>query len=60
MKNLIVRSWRHLESHISLLKQSHQQAKSDTISEGVDSADAPDVSGSMNAYLKTLSAFKQS
>ena len=35
-------------------------AKSDTLSEGVDSADAPDVSNSMAAYMKTLSAFKQS
>ena len=34
--------------------------KSDTISEGVDSADAPDVSNAMAAYMKTISAFKQS
>ena len=47
------------ESYFSS-KAKSPAAKSDTISEGVDSADAPDVSGSMNAYLKTLSAFKQS
>ena len=47
------------ESYFSS-KAKSPTAKSDTISEGVDSADAPDVSGSMNAYLKTLSAFKQS
>ena len=46
------------ESYFSS-KAKSPAAKSDTISEGVDSADAPDVSGSMNAYLKTLSAFKQ-
>ena len=47
------------ESYFSS-KAKSPTAKSDTISEGVDSADAADVSGSMNAYLKTLSAFKQS
>ena len=47
------------ESYFSS-KAKSPAAKSDTISEGVDSADAADVSGSMNAYLKTLSAFKQS
>ena len=47
------------ESYFSS-KAKSPAAKSDTISEGVDSADASDVSGSMNAYLKTLSAFKQS
>ena len=47
------------ESYFSS-KAKSPAAKSDTISEGVDSADATDVSGSMNAYLKTLSAFKQS
>ena len=46
------------ESYFSS-KAKSPAAKSDTISEGVDSADAADVSGSMNAYLKTLSAFKQ-
>jgi len=34
-------------------------AKTENLSEGVDSADAPDVSNSMAAYLKSLSAFKQ-
>ena len=47
------------ESYFSS-KAKSPAAKSDTISEGVDSADATDVTGSMNAYLKTLSAFKQS
>ena len=47
------------ESYFSS-KAKSPAAKSDTISEGVDSADATDVSGSMTAYLKTLSAFKQS
>ena len=47
------------ESYFSS-KAKSPTAKSDTISEGVDSADAADVSGSMAAYLKTLSAFKQS
>ena len=47
------------ESYFSS-KAKSPAAKSDTISEGVDSADATDVSGSMAAYMKTLSAFKQS
>ena len=47
------------ESYFSS-KAKSPAAKSDTISEGVDSADAADVSGSMAAYMKTLSAFKQS
>ena len=47
------------ESYFSS-KAKSPTAKSDTISEGVDSADAPDVSNSMAAYMKTLSAFKQS
>ena len=46
------------ESYFSS-KAKSPAAKSDTISEGVDSADATDVSGSMAAYMKTLSAFKQ-
>ena len=47
------------ESYFSS-KAKSPTVKSDTISEGVDSADAPDVSNSMAAYMKTLSAFKQS
>ena len=47
------------ESYFSS-KAKSPTAKSDTISEGVDSADATDVSISMAAYMKTLSAFKQS
>ena len=47
------------ESYFSS-KAKSPAAKSDTISEGVDSADATDVSDSMAAYMKTLSAFKQS
>ena len=47
------------ESYFSS-KAKSPTAKSDTISEGVDSADATDVSNSMAAYMKTLSAFKQS
>ena len=47
------------ESYFSS-KAKSPAAKSDTISEGVDSADATDVSNSMAAYMKTLSAFKQS
>ena len=47
------------ESYFSS-KAKSPAAKSDTISEGVDSADAADVSNSMAAYMKTLSAFKQS
>ena len=47
------------ESYFSS-KAKSPAAKSDTISEGVDSADATDVSTSMAAYMKTLSAFKQS
>ena len=35
-------------------------SKSETLSEGVDSADAPNVSDSMAVYLKSLSAFKKS
>ena len=46
------------ESYFSS-KAKSPTAKSENLSEGVDSADAADVSGSMNAYLKTLSAFKQ-
>ena len=46
------------ESYFSS-KAKSPAAKSDTISEGVDSADATDVSNSMAAYMKTLSAFKQ-
>ena len=47
------------ESYFSS-KAKSPTAKSDTISEGVDSADAPDVSNSMAAYMKSLSAFKKS
>ena len=47
------------ESYFSS-KAKSPAAKSDTISEGVDSADAPDVSNAMAAYMKTISAFKQS
>jgi len=47
------------ESYFSS-KAKSPTAKSDTISEGVDSADAPDVSNSMAAYMKTLSAFGKS
>ena len=47
------------ESYFSS-KTKSPAVKSDTISEGVDSADATDVSNSMAAYMKTLSAFKQS
>ena len=47
------------ESYFSS-KAKSPAVKSDTISEGVDSADATDVSNSMAAYMKTLSAFKQS
>ena len=47
------------ESYFSS-KAKSPTVKSDTISEGVDSADAPDVSNSMAAYMKTLSAFKKS
>ena len=47
------------ESYFSS-KAKSPAAKSDTISEGVDSADAPDVSNSMAAYMKTLSAFGKS
>ena len=47
------------ESYFSS-KAKSPAAKSDTISEGVDSADATDVSNSMAAYLKSMSAFKKS
>ena len=47
------------ESYFSS-KAKSPTVKSDTISEGVDSADAPDVSNSMAAYMKTLSAFGKS
>ena len=47
------------ESYFSS-KAKSPAVKSDTISEGVDSADAPDVSNSMAAYMKTLSAFGKS
>ena len=47
------------ESYFSS-KTKSPAAKSDTISEGVDSADATDVSNSMAAYMKSLSAFKKS
>ena len=47
------------ESYFSS-KAKSPTVKSDTISEGVDSADATDVSNSMSAYLKSLSAFKKS
>ena len=47
------------ESYFSS-KAKSPAAKSDTISEGVDSADAPDVSNSMAAYMKSLSAFRKS
>jgi len=47
------------ESYFSS-KAKSPAAKSDTISEGVDSADASDVSNSMAAYMKTLSAFGKS
>ena len=46
------------ESYFSS-KAKSPAAKSDTISEGVDSADATDVSNSMAAYLKSMSAFKK-
>ena len=49
---------------LDTLKESYfsgkaPSSKSETLSEGVDSADAPDVSNSMSAYLKSLSAFKK-
>ena len=50
---------------LEVLKESYftskpnASTKSENLSEGVDSADAPDVSNSMAAYLKSLSAFKQ-
>ena len=47
------------ESYFSS-KAKSPTVKSDTISEGVDSADATDVSNSMAAYMKSLSAFKKS
>ena len=47
------------ESYFSS-KAKSPTVKSDTISEGVDSADAPDVSNSMAAYMKSLSAFRKS
>ena len=47
------------ESYFSS-KAKSPTVKSDTISEGVDSADAPDVSNSMAAYMKSLSAFGKS
>ena len=48
------------ESYFSS-KAKSPAAKSDTISEGVDNAEgAGSPTGSMSAYLKTLSAFKQS
>ena len=47
------------ESYFSS-KAKSPTVKSDTISEGVDSADATDVSNSMAAYMKTLSAFGKS
>ena len=48
------------ESYFSS-KTKSPAAKSDTISEGVDNAEgAGSPTGSMSAYLKTLSAFKQS
>ena len=47
------------ESYFSS-KAKSPAVKSDTISEGVDSADATDVSNSMAAYMKTLSAFGKS
>ena len=47
------------ESYFSS-KAKSPAVKSDTISEGVDSADATDVSNSMAAYLKSMSAFKKS
>ena len=47
------------ESYFSS-KAKSPAAKSDTISEGVDSADAPDVSNAMAAYMKTISAFGKS
>ena len=47
------------ESYFSS-KTKSPTVKSDTISEGVDSADAIDVSNSMAAYMKSLSAFKKS
>ena len=48
------------ESYFSS-KAKSPAAKSDTISEGVDSAEGVgSPTGSMSAYLKTLSAFKQS
>ena len=46
------------ESYFSS-KAKSPAVKSDTISEGVDSADATDVSNSMAAYLKSMSAFKK-
>ncbi len=51
---------------LETLKESYFASKgtptssSETLSEGVDSADAPDVSQSMAVYLKSLSAFKKS
>ena len=47
------------ESYFSSRAKS-PAAKSDTISEGVDSADASDVSNAMAAYMKTISAFGKS
>ena len=47
------------ESYFSS-KTKSPAAKSDTISEGVDSADASDVSNAMAAYMKTISAFGKS
>ena len=47
------------ESYFSS-KAKSPAAKSDTISEGVDSADASDVSNAMAAYMKTISAFGKS
>ena len=47
------------ESYFSS-KAKSPTVKSDTISEGVDSADATDVSNSMAAYMRSLSAFKKS
>ena len=48
------------ESYFSS-KAKSPAAKSDTISEGVDNAEGVgSPTGSMAAYMKTLSAFKQS
>ena len=49
---------------LETLKESYfsskvPSSKSENLSEGVDTADAPDVSNSMAAYLNTLSAFKK-